>query len=106
VAALLHHGLTLPVDALGGLQGGWIAVVHRYPGFFAECFWTAICGFAVNLMVASVVSFSTQAKPEKELQGTVHSLTPRPAAAVWWKRPEAIAAVILLAAAALGVFFA
>jgi len=61
---------------------------------------------AVNLMVASVVSFSTQAKPEKELQGTVHSLTPRPAAAVWWKRPEAIAAVILLAAAALGVFFA
>jgi SSS family solute:Na+ symporter len=102
----LHYGLTLPADARAGVQGGWIAVLHRYPGFIGECFWTAIIGFAVNLIVASVVSVSTQAKPAEELKGMVHSLTPRPAIAVWWKRPEAIAAAILLAAVALGAFFA
>ena len=105
-AALLHYGLTLPADARAGAQGGWIAVLHRYPGFIGECFWTAIIGFAVNLIVASVVSVSTQAKPAEELKGMVHSLTPRPAIAVWWKRPESIAAAILLAAVALGAFFA
>ena len=48
-AALLHYGFTLPLDARAGLQGGWITVVHRYPGFIAECFWMAIIGFSVNL---------------------------------------------------------
>ena len=104
-AALLHYGLTLSVDARAGLQGGWIAVVHRYPGFIAASFWTATIGFAVNLIVAVAVSFSTQAKPEKELKGLVHSLRSRHAVAVWWKRPEAIAAVILLATAVLGAVF-
>jgi SSS family solute:Na+ symporter len=105
-AAILLYGITLPGDARPGLYGGWIAVVHRYPGFVAQCFWMAILGFAVNLMVAAVVSLSTEARPEKELTGLVHSLTPRPATAMRWKSPEAMAVVILLAAIALGFFFA
>jgi len=37
----------------------------------------------------------------------VHSLTPKPARAhlIWWKRPEALAAAILLVAVALNIFF-
>ena len=57
-------------------------------------------------MVTWAVSLITQAKTEEQLKGTVHSLTPKRADAVWWKRPEAMAAAILLAALALGAFFA
>jgi solute:Na+ symporter, SSS family len=74
-AAVLHYGLTLPAGAEPSLYGGWIAVAHRYPGFIAECFWTAVLGFAVNAAVALAVSLSTKARPEKELGGLVHSLT-------------------------------
>ncbi|MGC1463208.1 MAG: Na+/galactose cotransporter [Terracidiphilus sp.] len=105
LAALLHHGLTLPVDASVGFHGGWITVVHRYTGFIAQYFWTAILGFTVNLIVATAVSLITDARPEKELEGRVYSLTPKPASAVWWKRPETIAVIILIAATLLGAFF-
>jgi SSS family solute:Na+ symporter len=107
-AALLHHGLTLSIDAQPGLYGGWIAVVHRYPGVIAQCFATAILAFTVNLLVASAVSRYTRTKPEPELKNLVHSLSARPGVSTLpkWKRPEAIAVAILLAAIALGLFFA
>jgi SSS family solute:Na+ symporter len=107
-AALLHHGLTLPIDAQPGLYGGWIAVVHRYPGFIAQCFATAILAFTVNLIVASAVSLCTHARPAAEMKGLVHSLTSKPKGPTVpvWKRPEAIAVALLLAAFALGLFFA
>jgi SSS family solute:Na+ symporter len=103
--ALLHHGLTLPVDAQPGLQGGWIAVLHRYPGFVAQCLWTAMIGFAANAIVASAVSLCTNARPQKELKGLVHRPKKRAAVQVWWKRPEAFAIGILLAAVVLGALF-
>jgi SSS family solute:Na+ symporter len=107
-AALLHHGLTLSIDAQPGLYGGWIAVVHRYPGVIAQCFATAILAFTVNLIVASAVSLCTKPRPEPELKNLVHSLSARPGVSTLpkWKRPEAIAVAILLAAIALGLFFA
>ncbi|HEV2486319.1 MAG TPA: Na+/galactose cotransporter [Terracidiphilus sp.] len=105
-AALLHHGLTLPIDANPGLYGGWIAVVHRYPGFIAQCFGTAILAFTANLIVTSAVSLSTEPRPESELKTLLHSLMTKPPVVVWWKRPEAIAAAILVAAIAVGLFFA
>src|ERR1700735_1416170 len=40
LAALIHHGLTLPADAVPGIHGGWITVVHRYPSDMAQNFWT------------------------------------------------------------------
>jgi SSS family solute:Na+ symporter len=80
-AAVLHQGLTLPVDANpglhGGLHGGWIAAIHRYPSDLTQCFWTAVIAFAANLIVTVAVSLCTQARPEAELAGLVHSLTPR-----------------------------
>ena len=104
--ALLHYGLTLPADANPGIHGGWIAMLHRYPSFIAQCFWTAIFAFVINMIVAMAVSLSTRPRPEPELKGLVHSLTPSPATATWWKRPESMAVVILLAATALAIFFA
>lgn len=102
-AALLHHGLTLPAGALPGIEGGWMAVVHRYPTGLAQGVGTAMAAFAASFIATVLVSFCSQARPEAELVGLVHSLTPRPrrARGAWWKRPEALAAAILLAAIAL-----
>jgi SSS family solute:Na+ symporter len=75
--ALLHYGLTLPVDASRGFYGGWIAAVHRYPGFIAECFWTAMFAFVANIVAAVAVSQGTKARTDKELKGLVYSLRAR-----------------------------
>jgi SSS family solute:Na+ symporter len=106
-AALLHHGLTLPIEAMPGIHGGWIAVLHHYPGEMAQNFWTAFFAFGASLMATAAVSFCSKARPEAELAGLVHSLTPKPERTdgAWWKRPEPLALAILLAAVALGAFF-
>ncbi len=48
-AAMLHHGLTLPIEARPGIHGGWIAVLHHYPSDMAQNFWTAIFAFRRQL---------------------------------------------------------
>ena len=105
---MLHHGLTLPIEARPGIHGGWIAVVHHYPSDMAQNFWGAIFAFSTNFVVAVVVSLCTKARPESELVGLVHSLTPKPSQGhiVWWKRPEALAVAILVVAIGLNIFFA
>ena len=107
-AAVLHHGLTLPIEALPGIHGGWLAVLHRYPSDMAQNFWTAIFAFSANFIVTVLVSYCTKPRPEAELVGLVHSLTPkpaRPADELWWQRPETLAVAILLVAVALNIFF-
>jgi len=106
--AMLHHGLTLPLLARPGIHGGWIAVLHHYPSDMAMNFWTAIFAFSANFIVTVVVSYCTKARPESELVGLVHSLTPkpkRPANEAWWARPETLALAVLLGAVALNIFF-
>jgi SSS family solute:Na+ symporter len=103
-AAVLHYGLTLSADTQRGIYGGWIAVAHRYSGLIAQCFWTAVFGLGVNVVVAVAVSLRAKARPEKELKGLVYSLRVRSNGVVWWKRPEAMAAAILLAAVGVGVW--
>ena len=106
-AAMLHHGLTLPLLAHPGIHGGWIAVLHSYPSDMAQNFWGAIFAFSTNFVVAVVVSLATKARPDAELVGLVHSLTPKPARAhiAWWKRPEALAVAVLAGAVAINIFF-
>src|SRR6202050_1436084 len=101
-AAMLHHGLTLPIEANPGIHGGWITVLHHYPSDMAQNFWGAIFAFFTNFVVTIVVSLMTKPKPESELVGLVHSLTPKPPHAhlQWWKRPEALAVGVLLGAVA------
>jgi hypothetical protein len=56
--------------------------------------------------VTAAVSACTKTRPKTELRGLVYSLLERKSAnATWWKRPEAMAAVILLAAIAVNLIF-
>jgi SSS family solute:Na+ symporter len=108
IAALLHHGLTLPIEAHPGIHGGWITIVHHYPSDMAQNFWGAIFAFSVNAVVAVTVSLMTRPRPDEELVGLVHSLTPKPAQhhLAWWQRPETLAVAILIGVIALNIFFA
>jgi SSS family solute:Na+ symporter len=102
--ALMHHGLTLPLGVQPGIYGGWLAVLGHYPGGMAQSFSTAILAFGSGIVVTVAVSFCTKARPEKELVGLVYSLTPRSKSAkVWWQRPEALAAGVLLVGLALSL---
>jgi solute:Na+ symporter, SSS family len=107
-AAMLHHGLTLPIEATPGIHGGWLTVVHHYPSDMAQNFWGAIFAFSANFIVTVLVSLVTKPKPDAELVGLVHSLTPKPETGnvIWWKRPEALAVGILVVFVALSIFFA
>ncbi len=106
-AAMAHHGLTLPIEAHPGLHGGWITVLHHYPSDMAQNFWTAIWAFGTNFVVTIVVSLFGTARPEAELVGLVHSLTPRPRMdhLPWWKRPEALAVLLLAMVITLNFLF-
>jgi SSS family solute:Na+ symporter len=108
VAAMLHHGLTLPIEAHPGIHGGWITVLHHYPSDMAQNFWGAIFAFSTNFIVTVIVSLFTKPKQDSELVGLVRSLTPMPSHAhlPWWKRPEALAVAVLLGSIGLNIFFA
>jgi solute:Na+ symporter, SSS family len=108
LAAMVHHGLTLPMEAHPGIHGGWITVLHHYPSDMAQNFYGAIWAFSTNFVVTIVVSLFTKPRPESELVGLVHSLTPKPELShlAWWKRPEALGVAVLLGAIALNIFFA
>jgi SSS family solute:Na+ symporter len=107
LTAVVHHGLTLPLLAHPGIHGGWIAVVHQYHSDMAQNFWTAIWAFSANFIVTVIVSLVTKPKPDSELVGLVHSLTPKPPSEnlSWWRRPEALAVGVLLGAVAVNLFF-
>jgi solute:Na+ symporter, SSS family len=103
-AALLDHGLSLPQAGQPGIHGGWILVLRHTASEDALDLETAIVAFAVSLLVTILLSACTRAKPVSELNSLVYSLTTRPQAnPKWWKRPEAMAAAILLAAIAVNL---
>jgi solute:Na+ symporter, SSS family len=103
-AALVHHGTALPRGEQPGIHGGWIAMLHHPAGDMGLSVGTAAFAFIVTLIVTVVVSLCTKARPEAELAGLV--VAPEPAKAAWWKRPETIAAaVILLVAIAVNLLF-
>ncbi|MGP8252059.1 MAG: sodium:solute symporter family protein [Terracidiphilus sp.] len=106
-AAMIHHGLTLPLEAHPGIHGGWITVLHHYPSDMAQNFYGAIWAFMTNFAIAVVVSLCTKPRPDSELVGLVRSLTKMPTHAhlPWWKRPEALAVGVLLGAIAVNIFF-
>lgn len=102
-AALLHHGLTLPLEAQRGIHGGWIAEFHRYPSEIAQNVWGAVFAFAVSMAVVLLVSVISRPKPEAELAGLVCSLTPRLETSTqsWWKRPAGLVIAVALVAWAI-----
>ncbi|HEU5358214.1 MAG TPA: sodium:solute symporter family protein [Gemmatimonadales bacterium] len=107
LAAAVHHGLTLPVGAEVGVKGGYLGVLAIFPSELAQTFWTAIAAWTTCFVVTIVVSLFTAPRPEAELAGLVYSVTPIPqdAAAPWYRRPAALAAVALSATVALNLIF-
>jgi SSS family solute:Na+ symporter len=108
LAALLHHGLTLPQDAAPGIHGGWITILHRYPSDMAQNFWTAIFAFSVNLIVTIAISLITRPRAESELVGLVYSLTPKPIEThlSWYQKPATLAVAVLAMLIILNLVFA
>jgi len=108
IGALLHHGLTLPADALPGIHGGWITLVHTYPSDMAQNFWTAIFAFSINMVVTIAISLVTTPRPEPELVGLVYSLTPKPIEShlEWYQKPSTLAIAVLVILVALNLVFA
>jgi SSS family solute:Na+ symporter len=107
LTAALHHGLTLPLNDLVGVKGGWIAVAHIYPSEMAQNFWTAIWAWSACLAVTVAVSLATRPKPEAELEGLVYSLTPKVVSGGrrWYADPVPLGILALLAALALNIVF-
>jgi SSS family solute:Na+ symporter len=107
-AALIHHGLTLPTDAVPGIHGGWITVIHHYPSDMAQNFWTAIFAFSVNFLVTIAISLVTKPRPEPELVGLVYSLTPKPVEThlSWYQKPATLAVAVLAILIVLNLVFA
>jgi SSS family solute:Na+ symporter len=108
LAALAHHGLTIPGDSAAGIHGGWITVLHHYPSDMAHNFWTAIFAFSTNLVVTIVISLATKPRPDSELVGLVYSLTPKPVEhhLTWHQKPATLAFAVLAMLIALNLVFA
>jgi solute:Na+ symporter, SSS family len=107
LAAVVHHGLTLPIGDAAGIHGGWIHVVYQYPSEMAQNFWTAIFAFVINFIVTIAISLVTKPRPEPELVGLVYSLTPKPVEThlAWYQKPSTLAIAVLAVAVVLNVIF-
>jgi SSS family solute:Na+ symporter len=107
LAAAVHHALTIPVDAIPGVKGGWVTVLHTYPSEMAQNFWTAIFAWTTCFVVTILVSLITTAPEEPRLVGLVYSLTERPQEGnlSWYKRPAYLGAVILAVTVLLNLLF-
>jgi SSS family solute:Na+ symporter len=106
-AAALHHGLTLPMNAVVGAKGGWLAIVHTYPSEMAQNFWTAIWAWTTSFVVTILISLITRPRDERELAGLVYSLTPRidDGGAAWYLRPATLGALVLGGVLILNIVF-
>ena len=107
LAAVLHHGLTVPAATATGIHGGWIHVVHVYPSAMALNFYQAIIAFTVNFVLTVIISLMTKPRPEAELVGLVYSLTPKPIEhhMAWYARPGNIAIGLLVLLVAVNIIF-
>ncbi len=120
VAAVIHHGLTLPsVASTAWIKGGWIPglldsigikinVAHIYQADMAQNFWMAIFAWTTCFVMTILISLLTrQQKSDEELTGLVYSLTPRikEHGLRWYKQPATLGIIILIAALILNIIF-
>jgi solute:Na+ symporter, SSS family len=73
IAALLHHGLTLPLGESRWIHGGWISVLHRPASELHSSVGAGVLAFAVSLIVTATVSLFTKARAEADQAGLVLS---------------------------------
>ena len=105
VVALLHYGLTLPAEGHAGLRGGWLAVLHRYPGVLAQSGFTVAFSFVANLVVAFTVSLGPGGRSEADFKTLAYPPTKIKKAKAQWKRPEILAAIVMLITLVLALVF-
>ncbi|HEY3950717.1 sodium:solute symporter family protein [Phenylobacterium sp.] len=108
LTAAIHHGLTLPLDDIPGLKGGWLGNVHTYPSEMAQNFWTAIWAWSACMIVTIAVSLATRPRPDGELGGLVYSLTPKVTegvAGAWVLRPPVLGTIMIVAVVILDLIF-
>lgn len=106
VVALLHYGLTLPANAQPGLQGGWLAVIHRYPGIMAQSCFTLLFSSIANLAVAWLPSRRASSPAATGLESLVYPPAADMRAKNGWKRPETLAVGVLFVTLVLALAFA
>ncbi len=106
-AAMVHHGLSLPIGANVGIHGGFFGAHIFYRSELAQAFWTAIVAFIVCCVVTVIVSLATQAPQEDRLHGLVYSLTPRMSTSHmdWYRTPQFYAGCILAGMLFLDIWF-
>lgn len=106
-AAMIHHGLSLPVGSDVGIKGGYFGVVTTYASEMAQNFWTAIYAWTVCFVVTIVVSLLTRPRPEAELRGLVYGLTDRPRdhGFPWHQRPITLGVIVLAMTLVLNIVF-
>ena len=108
-AAAIHHGLTLPRDAVPGLKGAFLgSALHTYPTEMAQNFWTAIVAWTSCFLATILISLLTRRdKSDADLKGLVYALTPRlrDDGLPWYRRPGPLGAVVLGLALVLNIVF-
>ncbi len=109
LAAMIHHGLTVPLGATTWLKGAWLGcALHTYPSQMAQSFWTAIWAWSVCFIATIIISLLTvRHKSDAELSGLVYSLTPQQAdpETRCWLRPGTLGAVLVAVVIVLNIIF-
>jgi SSS family solute:Na+ symporter len=107
LAAMIHHGISLPVGAATGIKGGWINALDSYPSEMAQNFWMAIYAWTACFVVTIVVSLFTRPREDRELVGLVYSLTERPRdeGGTWYTKPAVLGVIVMLMAIGLNALF-
>jgi solute:Na+ symporter, SSS family len=102
LAATATHGLTVAEN-----KGGWIATWATFPSTMAQNFWIAIFAWSTCFLVTILVSLATRPKSDSELRNLVYGLTELPSDhdVVWYKRPGALAIIVLIILTALNFLF-
>ena len=101
IAAAIHHGFSLPLDASTGVKGGYFGLIHTYPSEMAQNFWTAVYAFSTALILTFVITLLTKKlKSDDELKGLVYSLTPRVQddSKHWYSKPEFLSIIVAVVA--------
>lgn len=105
--AAVHQGISLPQGAVPGIHGGYLGVHILYGSDLAQAFWTAIGAFCTCVVVTVAVSLATRPASPASLRGLVYSLTDQIEVrrGRWYTQPETMAAVVLVGALALNLWF-
>lgn len=102
LAAALTHGLTVAEG-----KGGWLGTVTTFPSTMAQNFYIAIFAWSSCFIATIVISLVTKAHAETDLKGLVWGLTKMPTdeGVVWYKRPGALAIVVIVICTFLNFLF-